>query len=177
MVGTQKPSLHCPHTPCTLCTYPYTPHTYPHTPHTLHTLLHLCALAPLAPLTTLHPSHPQTPCTFVPSDPLHLPFTPHTLAPNLGPVAGTYKCCLPFCECRWGDRDTSKLHYIIKVVSTFCDLALWEHKNLVYTALTPLAPTLAPLTPLAPLHPHIPAPVLTSLRSLTLCNQSCFNFL
>ena len=37
------------------------------------------------------------------------------------------------------------------IVSTFCDLARWEHKNLVHTShLTPLAPTLTPLTPFTP---------------------------
>ena len=39
-----------------------------------------------------------------------------------------------------GGGGTSTLHYVIEVVSTFCDLVWWVHKNLVYTGLTPLTP-------------------------------------
>ena len=45
---------------------------------------------------------------------------------NFGMVMDTYKCCLPFCECRWGGGsiwrwlDTSTLHLVIKLVSRFC---------------------------------------------------------
>ena len=56
-----------------------------------------------------------------------------------------------------GGRNTSTLHYIIKIVSTFCDLGCWLHKNLVYNALAPFTPTLSPLAPtLAPLTCHAP---------------------
>ena len=52
-----------------------------------------------------------------------------------------------------GGRDTSTLHDVMEVVSTYCDLAWSAHKNLVYTALTPLAPALTPLhLPCHPLH-------------------------
>ena len=81
------------------------------------------------------------------------------LCQNFGPLVGTYKCHLLFCECRWlvivlgGGGDTSILHYVFKV-STFCALVWWEHKTLVYTALTPLMPAFVPLTPA--LTPHTP---------------------
>ena len=28
------------------------------------------------------------------------------LSKNFGPLAGTYECCLLFCECRWGGDST-----------------------------------------------------------------------
>ena len=88
-----------------------------------------------------------------------------------------------------GGGDTSKLYYVIRVVSTFDNLGWWGHKNLVYTVLTPLAPDLTPralltpalahlcpcrVTPLTPL-----APVLTSFTypctcpcTLCICNPT-----
>ena len=39
-----------------------------------------------------------------------------------------------------GGGNTLTLHNVIKVVLTFCGLAWWGHKNLVYTTLVTLAP-------------------------------------
>ena len=46
-----------------------------------------------------------------------------------------------------GSGDSSTLHYVIDVVSAFCNPARWRTKNLVYTAITLLLPTLTPLAP------------------------------
>ena len=54
------------------------------------------------------------------------------------------------------------LHVVIEVVSTFCDLVWWRHKNLVYTALTAF-------TPFHLSHPsQLPSyPLASALLSLT----------
>ena len=77
-------------------------------------------------------------------------FLPH----NLGSLVGNSVChsvnvngvMIPL----GSGGDTSTLHYVIEVVSTFCDLVWWEHKNLVYTALTPLHPSHCLHLPLYP---------------------------
>ena len=62
------------------------------------------------------------------------------LPQHIWPVVGTYKRCLLVCECTFGGGggglillggggNTSTLYYIIKVVSTFCDLTRLGHKT------------------------------------------------